>query len=478
VVTIGRDPSCEIAFPEVPSLSRIHARVQFIDDVVVVEDLESTNGTFVNDHRVGSAIDLASGDRIQFGALHFKFYREMDVETAYHEAIHQLVMQDGLGHGVGEPADRRRRQGTVCREERWPESGGVGVEFELQGGETTGGLMRTFEIQGSFGLDNLRPVDRPDPNPGPGQIVVRMRAVSLNYRDLLMVRGHYNPRQPLPLIPCSDGVGVVTAVGEGVSRVAVGDRVASCFFQTWIGGPPTAEKLVGTLGGPLDGMLAEHVVLSQDGVVPAPEHMSDVEAAALPCAALTAWSALVEQGEVGADDTVLVQGTGGVSIFALQIAQLLGARVIVTSSSEAKLQRALDLGAWQTINYVEDAAWGKTVRRLTDGVGVDHVVEVGGAGTLGQSLKAVRVGGQVSVIGVLSGVSSEINIIPILMQNIRLQGILVGSREGFERMNQAITAHSLPPVVDRVFPFGEAPEAFKHMASGAHFGKICISINS
>ena len=337
--------------------------------------------------------------------------------------------------------------------------------------------MRAYEIQGSFGLDNLRMTERPDPSPGPGQVVLQMRSASLNYRDLLMVRGHYNPRQPLPLIPCSDGVGVVTAVGEGVSRVAVGDRVASCFFQTWIGGPPTAEKIVGTLGGPLDGMLAEQVVLSQDGVVPAPEHLSDVEAATLPCAALTAWSALVEQGEVGADDTVLVQGTGGVSIFALQFAQLLGARVIVTSSSEAKLQRALDLGAWKTINYADDPSWGKTARRLTDGVGVDQVVEVGGAGTLEQSLKAVRVGGQVSVIGVLSGISSEINIIPILMQNIRLQGILVGSRNGFERMDQLLVTHEIRPVVDRVFPFSEAPEAFRHMASGAHFGKICITIN-
>ncbi len=337
--------------------------------------------------------------------------------------------------------------------------------------------MRVFEIQDSFGLDNLRLTERPDPVPGPGQVVLKMRSASLNYRDLLMVRGHYNPRQPLPLVPCSDGVGVVTSVGEGVSRVAVGDRVASCFFQTWIGGPPTAEKLQGTLGGPLDGTLAEQVVLSEDGVVPAPEHLSDVEAATLPCAALTAWSALVEQGEVGADQTVLVQGTGGVSIFALQICQALGARVIVTSSSDAKLQKAIALGAWKAINYSEDPSWGKTVGRLTDGVGVDQVVEVGGAGTLGQSLRAVRVGGQISVIGVLSGISSELNIIPILMQNIRLQGILVGSRDGFERMNKLLTTNEIHPVVDRVFPFSEAGEAFRHMASGAHFGKIAIAFD-
>jgi len=338
--------------------------------------------------------------------------------------------------------------------------------------------MKAFEIQDSFGMDNLRPVERPEPTPGPGQVRLRMRAVSLNYRDLMMVRGHYNPRQPLPLVPCSDGVGEVVEVGDGVSRVAVGDRVATLFSQTWLSGRPTADKLTGTLGGPLDGTLAEQMVLSAEGVVAVPGHLSDVEAATLPCAALTAWSALVEQGSVGAGDTVLVQGTGGVSVFALQLAQLLGARVIVTSSSAAKLDRARELGAWQTVNYAEDAAWGKTAQRLTGGVGVDHVVEVGGAGTLAQSLAAARVGGQVSVIGVLSGVASELNIIPILMKNLRLQGILVGSREGFERMNRALAVHELHPVVDRVFPFDQAPAAFRHLASGEHFGKICISMSS
>lgn len=337
--------------------------------------------------------------------------------------------------------------------------------------------MHGYEIQGSFGLENLRLTERPDPELGPGQVALEVRAASLNYRDILMARGHYNPRQPLPLIPCSDGVGVVTAVGENVSKVAVGDRVASCFFQTWVGGPPTADRIRGTLGGPLDGMLAEHVVLSEDGVVKAPEHLSDLEAATLPCAALTAWSALVEQGQVAAGDTVLVQGTGGVSIFALQIAQVLGARVIVTSSSDAKLERAREMGAWQTINYTEDPSWGETARRMTDGSGVDHVVEVGGAGTLEQSLKAVRVGGQISVIGVLSGVSSELNVIPILMQNVRLQGILVGSRNGFQRMNQALATHAVRPVVDRTFSFAEAPDAFRYMASGGHFGKICIAVS-
>jgi NADPH:quinone reductase-like Zn-dependent oxidoreductase len=336
--------------------------------------------------------------------------------------------------------------------------------------------MRVYEIQESFGIDNLRQAERPDPAPGPGQVLLKMHAASLNYRDLLMVQGHYNPRQPLPLIPCSDGVGEVLAVTDGVSRVAVGDRVAPIFSQTWIGGPPTADKLAGTLGGPLDGTLAEQMVVSADGVVPVPDYLTDVEAATLPCAALTAWSALVEQGDVRSGDTVLVQGTGGVSIFALQIARSLGARVIVTSSSTAKLDQARELGAWRTINYVEDPGWGKTAKNLTGGVGVDHVVEVGGAGTLEQSLRAVRVGGQVSVIGVLSGISSDLNIIPILMQNLRLQGILVGSREGFARMNRALAVHEIRPVVDRVVGFAEAPEAFRVMAAAAHFGKICIEI--
>ncbi|MEE4273471.1 MAG: NAD(P)-dependent alcohol dehydrogenase [Thermoanaerobaculales bacterium] len=336
--------------------------------------------------------------------------------------------------------------------------------------------MRVFEIQDSFGLDNLRPAERPDPEPGPGQVSLEMRAMSVNYRDLMMVRGHYNPRQPLPLIPCSDGVGVVTSLGEGVSGIAVGDRVATCFFQTWEGGPPDADKIRGTMGGPIDGTLAERLVVPAGGVVPVPGHLSDAEGATLTCAGLTAWSALAEQGSVSAGDVVLVQGTGGVSVFALQFAQLLGARVIVTSSSDAKLERATEMGAFATINYAEDPAWSRTARKLTGGVGVDHVVEVGGAGTLEQSLKAVRVGGDVSVIGVLSGISSEINIIPILMQQVRLQGILVGSREAFVRMNRAIDAHRLKPVVDRVFGFDDAPEALKCMAEAGHFGKICISV--
>lgn len=336
--------------------------------------------------------------------------------------------------------------------------------------------MDVYEIQGQFGFDHLTRAARPKPEPGPGQVLLRMKAASLNYRDLLMVRGHYNPRQPLPLIPCSDGVGVVEAVGEDVDRVAVGDRVSTLFTQTWMGGAPDVDKLRGTLGGPLDGALAQWMVLAGDGVSKVPEHLSDAEAATLPCAALTAWSALVTWGGVKAGETVLVQGTGGVSIFALQFARLLGARVIVTSSSDAKLERARELGAWATINYAENADWGKEARRLTGGLGVDHVVEVGGAGTLEQSLKATRVGGVISVIGVLSGTATKLDVIPILMSHVRLQGILVGSREGFEAMARAIDCHALRPVVDRIFPFAEAVDAFRYQAEARHFGKVVIAI--
>lgn len=334
--------------------------------------------------------------------------------------------------------------------------------------------MRAFEIQNGFGLDHLVACERPRPVPGPGQVLLRLRAASLNFRDYLMVSGLYNPKQPLPLVPCSDGVGVVEALGSGVDRVAVGDRVATVFAQGWISGRPTHQKIRSTVGGPIDGTLAEYMVLDQEGVTPVPDYLSDVEAATLPCAAVTAWSALVTHGGVTSGDTVLVQGTGGVSLFALQIARTLGARVIVTSSRETKLERARDLGAWRTINYTEDTSWGRTAKGFTDGVGVDHVVEVGGAGTLAQSCKAVRIGGQISMIGVLSGVKAELSLTPILMQNVRVQGILVGSRETFESMCRAFETHRIRPVVDRIFPFDEAREAFLFMAAGGHFGKICI----
>ena len=336
--------------------------------------------------------------------------------------------------------------------------------------------MKAVIIDGSFGLENLKVVERPKPEPGPGQVLLRMSAASLNFRDLLMATGAYNPRQPLPLIPCSDGVGQVEAVGAGVSRVAVGQRVATCFCQGWTAGPPTRERLRDTLGGPLDGTLAQYMVVDQEGVVAAPEHMSDEEAATLPCAALTAWTALVKEGRLQAGQWVLLQGTGGVSIFALQLARAMGARVIITSSSHDKLARAAELGAEHTINYQTEPKWGKVARQLTGGRGVDQVVEVGGADTLGQSLAAVAIGGHISLIGVLSGVASKVMLTQILMQYVRVQGILVGNRDSFEAMNRAMEAAAIKPVVDRVFALEETADALRYMRGGGHLGKVVIKL--
>src|SRR5437588_3067688 len=336
--------------------------------------------------------------------------------------------------------------------------------------------MRVFEIKDKFGLESLTLGQRPEPRPGPGQVLVQMRAFSLNYRDLLVVKGLYNPKLPLPLVPLSDGVGRVADLGAGVTRVQTGDRVAGTFMPKWVAGELTEAKARSALGAANAGVLAEYVVFDQDGVVQVPEHLTDEEAATLPCAAVTAWHALITEGGVKPGDTVLVLGTGGVSLFGLQFSRLAGARVLATSSSNAKLERVRQLGAADGVNYRENAEWDKAVRALTGGVGVDHVLEVGGAGTLPQSLRAVRMGGRISLIGVLAGGGGQVSPLPILMKNVRVQGIYVGSREMFEAMNRALALHQLRPVVDRVFAFQEIREALRHMESGAHFGKICLRI--
>ncbi len=333
--------------------------------------------------------------------------------------------------------------------------------------------MKVVELS-TFTLDSVAVAERPDPRPGPGEVLIRVRACSLNYRDLLILKGLYNKKLPLPLVPLSDGAGEVAAVGDGVTRVKAGYRVAGCFMPAWVDGDPTEAKARSALGGGGTGMLAEYVVLPAEGVVRYPEHLSPEEAATLPCAAVTAWHALVTEGGLKAGDVVLTQGTGGVSIFALQFAKLCGARVIATSSSDAKLERVLKLGASDGINYKATPEWGGRARELT-GAGVDHVVEVGGAGTMPESMRAVRMGGRISLIGVLSG-AGQFNPTPVLMKNLRVQGIFVGSREMFEAMNRAIALHQLRPVIDRVFPMSEVRAALHHMESGAHFGKVVIRL--
>ena len=337
--------------------------------------------------------------------------------------------------------------------------------------------MKVWQLENAFGFENLKQVDRPDPEPGRGQVVVEIEACSLNYRDFLMVAGMYNPKQKLPLVPLSDGAGVVAAVGDDVRDVAVGDRVAGTFFRDWIGRPvPPRSTLKRARGGPLDGMLAQKVCLYEREVVRAPAHLDAVETAALPCAALTAWSALVEQGNVGPHDTVVIQGTGGVALFALQFALLAGARVIITSSSDEKLERARSMGAHAIINYESEPEWGKRVVELTDGEGASQIVELGGADTFAQSLKAIRPGGVVHMIGVLGGVQAPFNVLPVVMQNVRLQGVLVGPRQDFERMNAAIALHELRPVIDRVVSFDDATGALESFGKGGHFGKVGIRV--
>jgi NADPH:quinone reductase-like Zn-dependent oxidoreductase len=337
--------------------------------------------------------------------------------------------------------------------------------------------MKTYVLTSNTGIDALTLSDRPQPQPSVGQVLIKLKAASLNYRDLLVAEGAYGSGVKYPLVPLSDGAGEVVAVGEGVTRVKIGDRVAGIFFQDWIAGALTKESMKSDLGGGINGMLAEYVLLHQDGLVILPNHLSYIQGATLPCAAVTAWHALVSKGNITEGNTVLLLGTGGVSIFALQFAKLYGARVILTSSSDEKLARAKNLGADETINYKLTPDWEKQVYELTNRTGVDHVVEVGGTGTLSRSLQAVRIGGRVSLIGVLSGRGDAIDPMPILFKSITLQGIYVGSRKMFEAMNHAIQDNQLQPVIDRVFPFSEAKAAYNYLKSGAHFGKVVIEID-
>jgi NADPH:quinone reductase-like Zn-dependent oxidoreductase len=339
--------------------------------------------------------------------------------------------------------------------------------------------MYAYPIQ-KFGIEHLRQVELPMLQIAPGMVLIRVHAVSLNYRDLMVVQGLYNSKMALPRIPCSDGAGEVVSIGDGVSRVKVGDRVCGIFMQRWLDGPLTAERSKAALGGDVDGMLAEYVLLAQEGVVRFPERLSYEEAATLPCAGVTAWNALHYAGEQAnpalPGETIVIQGTGGVSTFALLFAKLLGTSVIGTSSSEEKLARAYGLGLDAGCNYKERPDWSKWVAEITGGQGADRIIEVGGAGTFGQSLRAARVGGTIAQIGVLSGsaTSEPLALTPILHKQLRVQGIYVGSRAMFEQMNAAITRAKLHPVIDRVFAVDQVREAFLHMQSASHFGKIVI----
>jgi len=302
-----------------------------------------------------------------------------------------------------------------------------------------------------------------------------MKAASINYRDLVVpLRGYGSFTGTLPLVPISDGVGEVVDIGADVTRVAPGDRACPMFMQKWIAGEPDLTRITSTLGGPLDGVMQHYMVVNEEGLAKAPEYLTHEEAATLPCAALTAWSALATEGDVKAGDTVLLQGTGGVSLFALQFSKLLGAKVIIISSSDDKLKKAGALGADEGINYKNSPEWGKAVKKLTGGKGVDHIVEVGGEKTLPQSLRAIRPGGTISMIGVLSGINMGVSLGLIVTRNVRLQGITVGHRDSFEAMTRAMRQHPIKPVIDRVFPFEELKEAMEYLRQGKHFGKICI----
>ena len=334
--------------------------------------------------------------------------------------------------------------------------------------------MRAWQFS-SFGIDSLEFVERPTPAAGPGEVLVAVRAISLNFRDLLMIKGLYNPRMALPRIPCSDGAGEVIDIGPGVTRWQRGDRVAGIVAQNWLDGPLTRERTKGALGGDIDGVLTDFIVLKETGLVEVPAHLSYQEAATLPCAALTAWNALAA-GDVKPGSTVLIEGTGGVSIFALQFARLRGARVIGISSSQQKLERAMAMGLDAGLNYREVPQWDRWAMEQTGGAGVDLVVEVGGSGTLPIALKAIRFGGTIAQIGVLSGAAEPLEIPRILHKMVRIQGIYVGSRQDFVEMNRAVTLAQLRPIGEE-FHWTQAREVLEKMEEGGHFGKMVLTIN-
>lgn len=333
--------------------------------------------------------------------------------------------------------------------------------------------MKTWQIH-RFGLDGLQLNETPAPRPGPGEVLVRWHAQSLNYRDLVIVQGTYLPNLPLPFVPLSDGAGEVVAVGAGVTEWRPGDRVIGHYVQSWQEGPPTPENTRLALGGPLPGVLAEYSILPVHGLVPLPAHLTFEEGATLPIAALTAWNALFTTGDLQPGATVVLEGTGGVSLFGLQLAHAAGLRTLITSSSDEKLARARELGADETINYRTTPDWGRRVKELTGGRGADLVIEVGGPATIGEALRAVRPGGRIAFVGFLSGTALQLDAVEFIRSGATMHSLRVGSRAMFREMLRAMEQHRLRPVVDRVFAFKDAPAAFRHLLTGAHFGKIVI----
>jgi NADPH:quinone reductase-like Zn-dependent oxidoreductase len=337
--------------------------------------------------------------------------------------------------------------------------------------------MRAAVVTGAFGLEHVTLTTLERPVPGPGQVLLRVLAASLNYRDLMVAKGEYNPRYPLPLILGSDAVAEVAELGpeNETSGLSLGDRVCPLLVQSWFDGPPERGATQQTLGGPLPGVFAEYVLATSHSVLPVPRYLSDMEAACLPCAAVTAWSALKTLSPIAAGETVLTLGGGGVSLFALQIAKLSGARVLATSRDPHKRERLLALGA-EAVLDAGSAGWGRAARALCKDEGVEHVIEVGGASTLSESLTAVRPGGTISLIGVLSGKQAALNLLPLVMRNVRLQGVFVGHKRSFQALLMAFAEAEVQPIVDSVYPLGELAAAFERLASGQHFGKVCLRV--
>lgn len=337
-------------------------------------------------------------------------------------------------------------------------------------------VMQQYRLEKAAQGYRLALREVPVPTPGAHQVLLRIRAASLNRRDLLVRSGEYGGADMSGIIPLSDGAGEVAAVGAGVTRVKKGDRVAPIFFQSWISGKADARVAASALGGSIDGVLSQYVVLSDEGLVRFPEHLTFEEASTLPCAGVTAWNGLFTRGNLQPGEVVLLEGTGGVSVFGLQFALAAGAKPLITSSSDAKLERARQLGAWQTINYRTDARWDKTALELTGGSGVDQVLEVGGEATLPKVLGILASDAHVAYIGGLTGWGGQIPAALLPFRNAQVSGIFVGSRADFEAMNQFIARHKLKPVIDKVFTFADAAAAYAHMESGNHFGKIVIAL--